>query len=107
MISFRALYCLNFVCEVFSMYSRARLRSPDMQTGTSRGRTGNDRLLAQSAAPKLKLLDQVRQAIRARRYSKRTERSYADWIKRFILFTAGTSADVWQRVNSLSSASRA
>ena len=40
----------------------------------------------QAAAPKLKLLDQVRQAIRARHYSKRTERTYADWIKRFILF---------------------
>ncbi len=41
---------------------------------------------ARSAAPKPKLLDQVRQAIRARHYSRRTERTYADWIKRFILF---------------------
>ena len=39
-----------------------------------------------AATPKPKPLDQVRQAIRARHYSKRTEKTYADWIKRFILF---------------------
>ena len=40
-----------------------------------------------SAAPqKLKLLDQVRQAIRMRHYSPKTEESYVHWIKRFIFF---------------------
>jgi hypothetical protein len=57
-----------------------------MQQGTSRVTTDSNQRLAQSAAPKPKLLDQVRHAIRARHYSKRTERTYADWIKRFILF---------------------
>jgi integron integrase len=33
-----------------------------------------------------KLLDQVRGAIRARHYSRRTEEAYVHWIKRFILF---------------------
>lgn len=33
-----------------------------------------------------KLLDQVRAAIRVRHYSIRTEKSYLDWIRRFILF---------------------
>jgi integron integrase len=33
-----------------------------------------------------KLLDQVRDKIRARHYSIRTETTYTDWIKRFILF---------------------
>ncbi len=33
-----------------------------------------------------KLLDQVRQAIRARHYSRRTEEAYVHWIRRFILF---------------------
>lgn len=33
-----------------------------------------------------KLLDNVRQAIRMRHYSIRTERSYVDWIKRYIYF---------------------
>jgi hypothetical protein len=33
-----------------------------------------------------KLLDQVRDAIRLKRYSIRTERAYVDWIKRYIYF---------------------
>lgn len=35
---------------------------------------------------KPRLLDQVREAIRARHYSRRTEESYVAWIRRFILF---------------------
>ena len=31
--------------------------------------------------PKLKLLDQVREVMRLRHYSFRTERSYCDWIR--------------------------
>ncbi len=33
-----------------------------------------------------KLLDQVRDALRLKHYSYRTEESYVSWIKRFILF---------------------
>ncbi|MCC6764916.1 MAG: integron integrase [Deltaproteobacteria bacterium] len=33
-----------------------------------------------------RLLDQVRDAIRTRHYSRRTERAYVGWIRRFILF---------------------
>jgi integron integrase len=36
--------------------------------------------------PKRKLLDQVRDAIRLRRYSVRTEEAYCDWIARFVRF---------------------
>ncbi len=35
---------------------------------------------------KPKLLDQVRGVLRRKHYSIRTEQSYVDWIKRFILF---------------------
>lgn len=35
---------------------------------------------------KTKLLDQVRDAIRLRHYSIRTEQAYTDWIRRFIVF---------------------
>jgi Phage integrase, N-terminal SAM-like domain len=35
---------------------------------------------------KRKLLDQVRDAIRARHYSRRTEECYVGWIRRFIVF---------------------
>lgn len=37
-------------------------------------------------AQKVKLLDQVRQKIRLKGYSYRTEKTYVQWIKRFILF---------------------
>lgn len=36
--------------------------------------------------PSLKLLDQIRNAIRRKHYSISTEKSYVDWVKRFILF---------------------
>jgi len=39
--------------------------------------------------PPKKLLDQVRDAIRLKHYSIRTEETYVDWIKRFILFHGG------------------
>ena len=35
---------------------------------------------------KPKLLDQLRRAVRVRNYSIRTERSYADWVYRYIVF---------------------
>jgi integron integrase len=41
-------------------------------------------LLDQAKAPKL--LDQVRDKIRLKHYSIRTEQTYVDWIKRFVLF---------------------
>ena len=39
-----------------------------------------------SAARPPRLMDQVRQKMRVKHYSYRTEQSYCDWIKRFILF---------------------
>jgi Phage integrase, N-terminal SAM-like domain len=33
-----------------------------------------------------KLLERVRQAIRAKHYSRRTESAYVDWIRRYIVF---------------------
>ena len=38
------------------------------------------------AAKSPKLLEQVRESIRTKHYSYRTEKTYVDWIKRFILF---------------------
>jgi site-specific recombinase XerD len=44
-------------------------------------------ILTPGAAPgKPKLLDQVRDTIRLKHYSLRTEQAYSDWIRRFILF---------------------
>jgi hypothetical protein len=36
--------------------------------------------------PKVKLLDRVRDLIRARHYSHRTEEAYVHWIRRYIVF---------------------
>jgi site-specific recombinase XerD len=36
--------------------------------------------------PRPRLLDRVREAIRARHYSRRTEKAYVHWIRRYILF---------------------
>jgi len=36
--------------------------------------------------PRPRLLDRVREAIRARHYSRRTEKAYVHWIRRFIFF---------------------
>ena len=41
---------------------------------------------APPTAQKPKLLDQVRQAIRTRHYSDKTEKAYVHWIKRYIFF---------------------
>src|SRR5262249_34227137 len=52
---------------------------------------GEERPMIQSYGPRHqpqppKLLEQVRETIRARHYSLRTEETYLRWIKRFILF---------------------
>jgi integrase-like protein len=39
-----------------------------------------------AAPPKPRLLDRTREAIRARHYSRRTEKAYVHWIKRYIFF---------------------
>ena len=39
-----------------------------------------------SGQPKPKLLDQVREALRSRHYSRRTESAYCHWVRRFIYF---------------------
>src|SRR6266481_1085762 len=36
--------------------------------------------------PKAKLLDQVREVLRLRHYSIRTEQSYCDWVRRYVRF---------------------
>jgi integron integrase len=47
---------------------------------------GTATINAPASPPKPKLLDQVREAIRTRHYSPKTEESYVHWIKRFIFF---------------------
>lgn len=39
-----------------------------------------------AAAPRPRLLDRVRAAVRARHYSRRTEDAYVAWIRRFVVY---------------------
>ena len=48
---------------------------------------GNQTKAKPSEAPPRRLLDQVRDSIRRRHYSPRTEEAYVHWIKRFIYFS--------------------
>ena len=43
--------------------------------------------------PKAKLLDQLREVMRVKHYSIRTERSYADWVRRYVRFHRMGSRD--------------
>jgi hypothetical protein len=51
--------------------------------------------------PKLKLLDQVREVMRLRHYSLRTERSYCDWIRRCIKFHHRHLASVYRLFSAI------
>ena len=42
--------------------------------------------IAPASAQKPKLLDCLREALRSRHYSRRTEQTYCHWVKRFIFF---------------------
>lgn len=78
------------------------MTSIDMRRPTNRtlavidgGLNGKVGVQTLSTIPKPKLLDQVRQAIRTRHYSPKTEDSYVPWIKRFIFFTISDTLRKW------------
>lgn len=54
-----------------------------------------DRILPADATvrPKPKLLDQLREALRSRHYSRWTEQTYCHWVRRFIFFHNGLLPD--------------
>jgi len=47
----------------------------------------DERALREGTSTPVRLLDQVRDAIRRRNYSYRTEKVYVDWVRRFIYFS--------------------
>lgn len=53
--------------------------------GDGNRQTGGGRNVGQGGQPP-RLLDQLREQLRVRHYSLRTEDAYADWVRRFILF---------------------
>jgi len=62
--------------------------APDVLYPTARDRAVARRVCerAPGGTPRPKLLDLVRNRIRARHYSRRTEKAYVHWIKRYIFF---------------------
>lgn len=63
--------------------SQAATRPLSSIRGAPRPVAGTQRILPN---PKLKLLDQVREVLRLKHYSLHTERSYCDWIRRYVQF---------------------
>lgn len=48
-----------------------------------------------------KLLDQLREALRVRHYSRRTEATYRQWVKRFIFFITFAIRRKWPSPRSM------
>src|SRR6478672_4359761 len=72
---------------MIQMYTnRARRWNSAFADNPRRTRVSPDSRAQSSKGPNMKLLDQVRQAIRTVHYSIRTERCYVYWIERFIRF---------------------
>ena len=68
-----------------------KLHAPAGPTPSDRGTSGRLRPARRAptavvANPPVRLLDRLREAIRVRHYSYRTEQAYVDWSRRFILF---------------------
>ena len=66
-----------------ALRSNSQFSYPVLSTGAFTA-TPPVRETGPAGAPKPRLLDQVREAIRARHYSRRTEKAYVQWIKRYI-----------------------
>jgi hypothetical protein len=47
-----------------------------------------------------KLLDLLRDSLRARHYSRRTEATYAQWVRRFIYFHRFATPKRWESLKS-------
>src|SRR3990172_4627668 len=75
-------------CAVsISATGKQPMAGPNTQAPIYRGDTARVAAINPTpTSPKPKMLDQVRQAIRTRHYSPRTEETYVHWIKRFIFF---------------------
>ncbi len=66
--------------------TRAPLKIVPTHRTTSSGKMGGVLPADTPAPPKPKLLDQLRESLRSRHYSRRTEQTYCQWVKRFIFF---------------------
>src|SRR5207244_8717370 len=72
----------RLVCETCCLSTVKRKRSNMYSSADPRNKPGFGGKIPHMP----KLLDQVREVIRMKHYSIRTEQSYVDWIKRYIFF---------------------
>jgi hypothetical protein len=63
-----------------------RRGSKSQYTGSAAAATGPVSVELIVSNPKLKLMDQVKEVMRLRHYSIRTEQCYCDWIRRYVKF---------------------
>ena len=70
---------------------------PTLPVGSDRHTPWASRESGPPEPPKPRLLDRVRQALRARHLSRRTEEAYVAWIRRFIVFHDERSASIRPR----------
>ncbi|MBU2056102.1 MAG: integron integrase [Proteobacteria bacterium] len=66
--------------------TRAPLKIVTTHRATPSGKAGCVLPADSPAPPKPKLLDQLRETLRSRHYSRRTEQTYCQWVKRYIFF---------------------
>ena len=62
------------------------IRYPTLPAASARALAGLFRETDHPEPPRPRLLDRVRQALRARHYSRRTEAAHVAWIRRYIFF---------------------
>lgn len=65
---------------------QAAIRKPNLQPPPLAPAAKEHTGLALPHRPKQRLLDRVRHALRLRHYSRRTEKAYVHWIRRYVLF---------------------
>ena len=58
----------------------------ETEANTIRFDPPHPRLAVRTNGAKPKLLDNLREALRARHYSRRTEQTYCHWVKRYVHF---------------------
>jgi integrase len=76
-------------CSSQRDYSPGPMLAATSETGSLSGRLERPSGVAEAGPPaprRPRLLDVVREALRVRHYSRRTERAYVGWIRRYVLF---------------------
>src|SRR5213594_1886818 len=69
-----------------NLKSQSDKKLPTTSAGKTAGQSPHPGAFLVVPNPKLKLMDQVKEVMRLKHYSIRTERCYSDWIRRYVKF---------------------